>query len=512
MNFKSLKSTILLTIQMGFIMMVIGSCSQEKQKENASSKVRPNILLLMSDNHSYNHLGCYGDPVVATPHIDKVAKQGVMFTHAFCPSPSCTPARAAMLTGQEIWRLREGANLWGSLPSDLTVYTDLLEKAGYHVGIEGKAWGPGNYEVSGWTKNPGGKSYSSFEEFYNEVEKGQPWCYWYSSRNPHRPYQGNDGKEAGIDLDKIEVPAYLPDNQEVRGDMAAYYGEIQNFDREVGSYLALVSEMGQLENTMVVVCSDNGWQMPRGLANLYDHGTRIPLIISWPGNFKGDRKVEDFVTLADFAPTFLELAGVPVPESMTAKSFVDILASEKSGIIEEDRNFVVTARERHAFVRENGVGYPGRAIRTRDYLYIRNYEPDRWPAGDPPLYGDVDAHMLHYPSPTKMYLLENRDKEAVKPFFQLAFGKRPAEELFDLAKDPDQINNVADEPAYQEIKTKLSNQLTAYLEKTGDPREGGPAFNWDDAAYYQEADKMPRPGEDAKKALGLEDEYNYLEN
>ena len=512
MNLKNFQSAMISIIHVGSLLVTVNNCSPDNQRGKGRTALRPNILILMSDNHSYNHLGAYGDPVVKTPNIDKVAKEGVLFTHAFCQSPSCAPARAAMLTGQEVWQLREGANLWGSLPSDLTVYPDLLEKAGYHVGIEGKGWGPGNHEVSGWERNPGGERYSSFEEFYNDVERGQPWCYWFSSRDPHRPFRKDGGKKANIDLDKIEVPAYLPDVKPVMEDMADYYSEIQHFDSEVGYYLSLVGEMGQLENTVVVICSDNGWQMPCGLANLYDHGTRIPLIISWPGHFKGERKVDDFVLMNDFAPTFLEMAGIPIPESMTAKSLVNILESEKSGVIDEGRDFVVTARERHAFVRENGMGYPARAIRTKDYLYIRNYEPNRWPAGDPPLYGDVDAHMLQYPSFTKMYMLENRDKKEVKPLFQLAFGKRPAEELFDLSKDPDQMNNVSEDPVYQKIKAKLSSQLSAYLVKTGDPRESGPPFNFDETEYYMEADKTPRPGEEAKKALGLEDEYNYLKN
>lgn len=497
---------------MGFVIIANTNCSQKQQKEKEVLKVRPNILILMSDNHSYNHLGCYGDSVVKTPNIDKVAKEGVLFTHAFCQSPSSAPARAAMLTGRDVWQLKEGANLWGSFPSDLIVYPDLLEKAGYHVGIEGKGWGPGNYEVSGWKRNPGGDRYNSFEEFYNEVERGQPWCYWFSSRDPHRPFLKDGGKKANIDINKIKVPAYLPDVEPVREDIADYYSEIEHFDGEVGYYLSLVGEMGQLENTIIVISSDNGWQMPRGLANLYNFGTRIPLIISWPGHFKEGRSVDDFVLMNDFAPTFLELAGAPVPEVMTAKSLVNILMSEKSGQVETDRDFVVTARERHAFVRKNGAGYPARAIRTGDYLYIHNYEPDRWPAGDPPLYGDVDAHMLQYPCPTKMYMLVNKDKKEVAPLFELAFGKRPAEELYDLATDPEQMVNVAGRQEYREIKTKLSRQLKEYLAKTGDPREGGEPFDFDNTEYYMEADKTPRAGEEAKKALELEDEYNYLKN
>ena len=183
--------------------------------------------------------------------------------------------------------------------------------------------------------------------------------------------------------------------------------------------------MGDLENTLIVVCSDNGWQMPRGLANLYDFGTRVPLVISMPSRFKGGRVVDDFINLNDFAPTFLELAGVPVPDEMNALSFAGILESDKDGTVDENRNVVVFGRERHAWVRKNGEGYGARGYRTKDFLYIRNYDYESWPAGDPPLFGDVDAHMLHYPSPTKILILKDRDNEEIQPLFDLSFAKRP---------------------------------------------------------------------------------------
>lgn len=472
---------------------------------------RPNILILMSDNHSWNHLGCYGDATVRTPNIDKVAAQGVRFTHAFCPAPSCTPARAAMLTGQDIWRLDEGANLWGTFPNRFAVYTDLLEGAGYLVGYEGKGWGPGNHEAGGWTRNPAGDRYGSFEEFYNERERGQPFCYWFSSRDPHRPYRREGGKQAGIDLESIQVPPYLPDVPSVRADIADYYAEIEHFDTEVGGHLALLSEFGATEDTLVIIASDNGWQMPRGLANLYDAGTRLPLIISLPGRFPGGRVVEDFVSLADFAPTILELAGLTVPEDVTAKSLVPILTSERSGVVDPERSFVVTARERHAFARKGGPGYPARALRTRDYLYIRNYAPDLWPAGDPPLYGDVDAHMLHYPSPTKMFLLQRPDDPEYGSLFELGFSKRPAEELFDLAEDPHQMDNLAQDASHASQKAEMASQLQQYLRRTGDPREVGGAMKWDKAQYFAERDMTPEPSPEAIEALGLEERYNYLE-
>lgn len=493
-------------------LLLLGSCAENKKGGDAGiPNKRPNILILMADNASWNDVGAYGNDVIQTPNIDKVAKDGILFANAFCTSPSCAPARAAMLTGQDTWRLGEAANLWGGFPK-VKVYSDIMETSGYHVGIEGKGWGPGNAEPNGWEHNPGGERYNSFEEFYNEIEKGQPWMYWYSSRDPHRPFKRNGWEKSGIPLERVIVPPYLPDTEEVRKDIADYYNEVQSFDKEVATYISLVREMGELDNTIVIICSDNGWQMPRGLANLYDFGTKIPLVVSWPKHFKGNRVIEDFVSLNDFAPTFLELAGIDIPEEMTAKSIAPILFSNEDETDVGSRDFVVMGRERHAFVRQGGLGYPGRAIRTKDFLYIKNYEPERWPAGDPPLYGDVDAHMLQYPSSTKLYMLEHKEDPQVKPLFDLAFGKRPAEELYDLSKDPYQMHNVADVAEYQNIKLGMSQKLVKYLIETGDPRETHNEFDWDAAEYYMEGDKTPRPGKEAIEKLGLKEEYNYLED
>lgn len=469
----------------------------------------PNILILMSDNHSWNHLGCYGDTVVKTPYIDGVAARGVRFTNAYCSAPSCTPARAAMLSGQDIWRLEEGANLWGIFPAKYPVYTDRLEEAGYLVGFQGKGWGPGDYAAGGRARNPAGEKFNSFEEFYNARKSGQPFYYWFSSRNPHRPYPEGGAEDAGIDLSAIEVPPYLPDNEDVRTDIAEYYAEVQGFDDEVSGFLSLLSEYGELENTIVVVASDNGWQMPRGLANLYDFGSRIPLIIALPDDDKA-RAVDDFVNLADLAPTILDWAGLPPMPDMTAKSLVPLLASGAGGVVDAARDAVFMGRERHAYVRQGGLGYPARALRTKEFLYVRNYEPERWPAGDPPLFGDVDAHMLHYRSPAKLSLLVGRAEAGMARYFEMGFAKRPAEELFDLAKDPHQMTNVADDPDYAEAKARMSERLTKYLVETGDPRETGEGFDWDGAEYFATKDFRPRPMDEAVEKLGLEESYSYI--
>jgi arylsulfatase A-like enzyme len=471
---------------------------------------RPNILLLMSDNHSWNHVGCYGNDVVRTPNIDRVAEEGVRFRRAFCAAPSCAPARAGLLTGQDPWRLEEGANLWGILPDKFPVYTDLLQESGYQIGRYGKGWGPGSVEVSGRSTNHAGPGFGSFDDFLQSSSADDPWCFWYSSSDPHRPYLVGSGVRAGLDPAHVDIPEYLPDIPDVRGDICDYYHAVEQFDQQVGKVLERLRASGEYENTMIIICSDNGWQMPRGLANLYDFGTRIPMIVSWEGTIPGGRVVDDFVNLNDLAPTFLELAGRAPHPDMTARSIANLLFSDDEGQIDDTRDRVVLSRERHALCRQHGLSYPGRAIRTDAFLYIRNFTPDRWPAGDPPLFGDVDAHMLHYPCPTKMHILTNRDHPDMQPFFELGFGKRPAEELYDLREDPDQMNNLAGHPEYAADRERLSARMEGYLQATGDPRVTGGKILWDSTMYYATDDFKPRPGTEAINALNLQEEYDYF--
>jgi arylsulfatase A-like enzyme len=475
----------------------------------SAERDRPNILILMSDNQYASHLDCYGDNIVKTPNIDRMAKRGVRFANAFCAAPSCTPARAGYLTGQDIWRLEEGANLWGTLPKKFPVYTDMLSQFGYFVGYEGKGWGPGNVPDSGRELNPAGKKYKSFRQFLNANKDNKPWSYWLCTKDPHRPYELGSGVASGMKLEDVEVPPYLPDCKEVRSDICDYYFEVQKFDKLVGDTIKLLEETRQMHNTLIVICSDNGWQMPRGLANLYDFGSKVPLIISWNEYIQPDQVVDDFVNLNDLAPTYLELAGLKAAKDMTGKSLTNILFSGKSGQIEKDRDFIVTALERHAICRQDGVGYPGRGIRMDGHLYIRNFEPDRWPAGDPPLFGDIDAWQMHYDCPTKEYMMEHKDDPKVAPLYKLAFLKRPAEELFDLAKDPHQMNNVAANARYANIKKQLSDRLTKHLKETGDPRITGGKVNWDNYTYYAKSGYLARPRKEAIEKFNLKSEYDY---
>jgi N-sulfoglucosamine sulfohydrolase len=449
---------------------------------------RPNILFCIADDWSWPHASLAGDSVVKTPAFDRVAREGVLFQNAFVTAPSCTPSRGSIVTGQWHWRLEEGGNLWSTLPAKFTVYPDVLEKAGYHVGFTRKGWGPGQHQPGGRRRNPAGPLYKNFEAFLKARPEAAPFCFWFGSQDPHRPYEWESGVKSGMKPDEVKVPACLPDNEIIRKDLCDYYFEVQRFDREVGEILDVLRRNGELDRTLVVLTGDNGLPFPRCKSNLYDTGTHVPLAVRWPGRIRGGRRVEDFVSLQDLAPTFLEVAGLPPAAEMTGRSLLNILTSGKSGRVEPARDHVLTGKERHAWVRRGGLGYPCRALRTYDYLYIRNFQPDRWPAGDPvsggePFYpnrgyGDIDD------SPTKTCLREHREEPGVKRLFELAVAKRPAEELYDLQKDRDQLCNVADDPSYAETKKDLAARLMAELRTTNDPRAVGAGDAFDRYPYY----------------------------
>ncbi len=466
------------------------------QHVSAAPAKRPNILFAIADDWGWPHAGAYGDPVVKTPTFDRLANEGVLFRHAYISSPSCTPSRNAILTGQWHWRLGGAANLWSVFPDDLATYPEMLKAAGYAVGVSGKGFGPGRPATKG--RELEGRRYKNFDQFLDAREKGKPFCYWLGSSDPHRGYDKGSGERSGMDLSKIKLPACFPDHPETRGDVADYYFEVQRFDRLVGAALATLEAAGELDNTIVFMTGDHGMPFPRGKSNLYDTGARVALAARWPdGGVSAGREATDFVSLTDLAPTFLQLAGVKVPESMTGQSLVTILRSDASGRIESRRDHVLFGKERHVPSQEapDMGGYPSRAIRTDAFLYIRNFEPNRWPNGTPNYedaaipgawYGDTDN------GPTKTYMVENRDKdETHRRLYNLAFGKRPGEELFDLKADPDQLVNVAGDPAFAEIKRTLSMQLETELRGSGDPRIVGGGEKFDLFPYLGGAPQHP---------------------
>ena len=456
----------------------------------ADAADRPNILFIIGDNWRYPTAGILGDPMAKTPAFDRVASEGVLFTHTFNPVPSCSPTRSCLLTGKAAHQLGARASLYSDFPKDTPIVTDLLRDAGYRVGYAGKPWGPGNFEASGWTENPVGTKFKGFDEFHSQHDRTKPFFFWLGNTDTATkagklPYLKE--AKAKLDATKLTVPPELPDCPEVRADLMNYYGGVMKLDEEAAAAIAVLERSGELARTVIIYTSDNGWQLPRGLANCYDAGSRVPLAIRWGKHLTAGRKVESFVNVADLGPTFLELAGLTPPSVMTMRSIKALMLGQPD---ESPRDAVFIERERHANVRHDNQSYPVRAIRTRDFLYIRNLRPDRWPAGDPDVlflhgrpFGDVDTTQV------KDFLLAHQNDPAYAKHIALIFGKRPAEELYDLRHDPHQLVNIASQPEQGSTLNPLRARVDAWMKQTNDPRLDPANDDWDNFTYHGKAPK-----------------------
>lgn len=504
-----------------------------------STDKRPNILFAFADDWG-RHASAYAkadgpgteNDAIRTPNFDAIARSGVLFNHAYVNAPSCTPCRSSLLSGQHFWRTGRGAILQGAVwDGTIPTWPLLLKDTGYHIGFTYKVWSPGtprDAPFGGKEYAYGGGRFSAFsqtatrlvksgkslEEAKNELVAGvrkdfqaflakktddQPFAYWFGPTNVHRKWiKGSGNALWGIDPDKLKgkLPPFLPDVPEVRQDFADYLGEAMAFDLGLGVLVDELKKTGHFENTIIAVSGDHGPAgFPHGKCNLYDFGTRVSLAISGPGvtSIEGGRVLDDFVSVPDLAATFLEAGGVAIPKAMTSKSIWPSLKSNvNSGLADKSRTQVFTGRERHvAMARDGHLPYPARAIRTKDFLLIVNFKPERWPLGDPyDLDTDKEPSIQRLTDttfctladedagPTKAWIVANRKTLDVKPFFEHAYGKRPREQLFDMNKDPHQLKNVAEEPAYTEALARLRGQLMNELKATKDPRvvDGGRYF------------------------------------
>lgn len=456
---------------------------------------RPNILICMADDASYPYFGANGNNWVKTPGFDRVAREGIRFTHAYTPNAKCAPSRSCILTGRNPWQLEEAANHIPYFPAKFVTYPESLAKHGYFVGMTQKGWGPGvakdkdgnNRQMAGIpfnkrTLKPPTTGISTndyagnFEDFLNAKPKEEPWCFWYGSVEPHRRYEYGTGVSQGKkSLKEIDrVPAYLPDNEIIRNDLLDHAFEIEYFDKHIVLMLDHLEKRGELDNTIVIVTADNGMPFPRSKGQSYEISCHLPFAVMWKNGIKNPgRVVDDYISFIDVAPTLLELAQVSQAESglqpIAGKSLVPIFSSSHSGIVDSLRNCVLLGRERNDVGRPHDEGYPIRALVKDEFLYLYNFEPNRWPSGNPETgYMDADG------GPAKTEVLNIRrigeEKNMGKKYWDWSFAKRPQEELYDLQNDPDCIDNLAKNPQQQERLKNLKNELFTQLQTQQDPR------------------------------------------
>ena len=453
-----------------------------------------NILFALADDWSYPHAGAYGCKWVKTPAFDRVAREGVLFTNTYTPNAKCAPSRACILTGRNPWQLKAACNHICFFPTEFKTYAEALAEHGYFVGMTCKGWSPGvANDASGKPRAMAGRPFNkrtalpptseisrndyatNFADFLDAAPAGQPWCFWYGSVEPHRAYEYGSGVAKGgkklSDLDR--VPGVWPDNETVRNDMLDYAFEVEHFDRHLDRMLAELEKRGQLDNTLVLVTADNGMPFPRAKGNEYEVSNHMPLAAMWKNGIRAPgRTVTDFVSFIDFAPTFIEVASVKWAQTGMApaagRSLTDIFRSEKSGRAVPARNHVLLGQERHDIGRPHDWGYPIRSIVTDGWIYLRNFEPTRWPACNPETgYLNTDG------GATKTVILDAHRKDAGDRHWALCFGKRAAEELYDLKNDPDCLKNLAVSAEHQAQKERLQRQLFDELKAQDDPRMAG---------------------------------------
>ncbi len=407
----------------------------------------PNIVWLIADDVGKD-LGCYGNLTVKTPNLDKLSREGVLFTNTFVCSPSCSPSRACMFTGK--YPHATGAeDLHVPLPEGQIILPSMLQLPGYysanagklHMGQNGadqfdKVYG----KVNAWTK------------FFDERPKDSPFFLAVGFHDAHRPYSKDTIPEPHNPAEVI-VPPYMPDVPEIREELALYYDEISRMDGEIGKILERLDAEGLAENTIVGFWGDNGMPFPKAKTTLYEDGIETPMIFRWPGHAPAGGVHRGLASLIDLTPTMLEAAEIPVFGDIQGESMLNAIIDPSS----PGRKHIFAERNWH------NIDDHIRAVRTEQFKYIRNYYPNE------PLSHPSDT----VNSPSYVVMRQMRDEGTLTPEQMLIFrSTRPAEELYDIQKDPHEFQNLANKSEYQNVLRELREVLSQWVIETDDVSPG----------------------------------------
>lgn len=430
---------------------------------------RPNIIFILSDDHSVPYLGCYKNKDVKTPNIDRLAKEGIRFNEAFVTAPQCTPSRASLMTGRspvDIQMTRFAA----PLPKEVTTFPEQLKKAGYYTGIVGRYFhldGPYNFvsETESFYKEKKLETFNQrvddlkigdnntankqFSDFLNKVPKSNPFFIQVSYEDPHYPFAT---KEFEPDPASLALPKGMPDIPEVRHYLSRHIGAIQRLDSLVGILLNEIDARGLKSNTVVVFMGDNGAALLRGKGTLYDAGLHVPLLVRWPEKIKAGLVSSTLISGEDIAPTFLDIAGVKTFSFLTGKSFKQSFTD----VNYESHDFIFAERGTHSNTPSQSTADFDliRAVFNKKYKLIYNA---LWQLPYTPI--DFDQDTLW----RKLVLLhkENKlDTLTEKLFF---LPTRPVFELYDLVNDPDELVNLQGVEDYSKIEKELKIRLQEWM-------------------------------------------------
>jgi arylsulfatase len=419
---------------------------------------QPNIVFLISDDISQDDFGCYGHPTLKTPNTDALAANGMRFDNAYLTTSSCSPTRCSIITGR--YPHNTGApELHVTLPDSQVRFPELLRKGGYYTVLAGK-----NHMFSNTDRafdkitNGGGGPAGSHDwvQLIQDRPKDKPFFFWFASYDAHREWTITDDAPVYRN-DQIVVPPYLVDGPMTRGDLAEYYHEVSRFDHFVGLVTAELKKQGVLDNTMIVVASDNGRPFPRCKTRLYDSGIKTPWVVYFPKVIKESSVSQSLISVIDLSATCLELAGVEKPDCIQGQSFMPILKDPKATV----RQMVFAEHNWHVYKNHE------RMVRFGDFLYIKNNYPNQ-----PNLC--VEA----YRCPAGSELWNAQAKGETTPKQQQIFANPcPEEELYQVSKDPDQFDNLAGDPAYAAALEQARSLLKAWTKQTGDSIPANPTPN-----------------------------------
>lgn len=421
---------------------------------------RPNVVLFIADDVSDEDVGCYGHPTIKTPNIDKLAENGLRFTNAYLTTSSCSPSRCSVITGR--YPHNTGApELHTRLPEAQIRFPELLRKAGYYTALSGKNHMFGNkdraFDEISRGKGPGKEE--DWVELVQNRPKDKPFFFWFASTDAHRGWQINDKAPTYRESDAV-VPPYLIDGVRTQNDLANYYHEISRFDRYVGEVVQELDRQGELDNTLVIVMADNGRPFPRCKTRLYNDGIRTPLVLHYPKRIEKTAVTDSLASSIDLSATILDVTGTPKSETIQGVSLVPLFDDPNA----EVRDVVFAEHNWHVHKNHE------RMVRTKNFLYIKNNFPNQQVLCSEAYKFDAGSD-----------LWEAQAAGRTTPVQQLFFANpAPAEELYFVSEDPDQVNNLADDKEYSHVLVKMRGILQKWTEQTGDTVPSDPTPDRDE--------------------------------
>lgn len=421
---------------------------------------QPNVIIIMADDLDSKQLSCYGGKNMQTTHIDALAKEGMKFNQMICSEAMCVPTRASLFTG--LYPMRNG-----SFQNHKRVYSDsmrsvahYLSDLGYTVALTGKDHSTKPQSVfpfkiiKGFEPNCVAPTdeyqLEDIKQFITQ-QAGKPYCLFVMSINPHAPWTVGDPSE--FDADKLVLPPHWVDTKEVRELFTKYLAEVRRLDNQVGDIMQLLKETGQDKNTIVIFLGEQGPQFPGGKWTLYDNGQQSSMIVRWPGKVKPNTVTEAITQYEDITPTLIDIAGGKAVKGLDGKSFLPVLTGKRN--THRDYAFGI-----HNNIPE-GPPYPIRDVRDNKYKLLLNLTPER------------KYHIRFMMNPAKkdsywVGWLQAAQQSADAKKLTDRIVHRPAIEFYDLQKDPYELNNLAEDPAYRKLVKKYTARLKAWMQQQGD--------------------------------------------